>query len=554
MPINIGGNIGDIRVGNGTGADPVTEVWVNGAVTWQRQTPFNPDTVITWSPAFVDQVMNFNQTGTDANGETGMRLVTIDTTSLANINSTEQAEGIDVNNDGDLLDDITRTRTRYSASVTIGAPITNTHIVLGDWTVSNDIDPEFVFADLTITQIAQLPEEGLSAGSNVSTYFNVSPDGTLTLTDELTENPTNADRQVNINITWTGIIPDNHNNAGQQGTVTGDIIATQDVQDAFAQWVRTTTGTPMGGTLDESEDGTPGEWMGATGVNDIMFDSGGTPTSASCGFTNETCVVFRNIPVTDTFINGERDDIYTCTLVQNGEGAQTCAPSGPVSTTGTVPDTVTIEDVLVASYTQVRIRTETRNVPNDAHAPQGEFELGDLNVSCSGNIDGDGASAAEIQALLTGDFPGTFTYSGAAIGANPSFTNERTVDINFLWTGTIPDGFIDEGAEISFTGTVQCIQDVRPVQSPMFNANSATVTTDNEGTQTAGNGDIINIGGGQDYVVTAPTGTGGTVVTGTSGFGAGTFEAPTGRGRSHTFQITNTAGTATYSFGVTNVF
>ena len=140
-----------------------------------------------------------------------------------------------------------------------------------------------------------------------------------------------------------------------------------------------------------------------------------------------------------------------------------------------------------------------------------------------------------------------------AIGANNS-ADPRQITLIFNVEGEVPEGFDQQdGMEtFSFTGlTTTCEQPgVDVADAPLFNAGSAQVTSPAGGTVRVRDGQTVGITEGT-YRVTAPSGSGGIVTTGSNGIGAGTFNIQFGaRPRTHTFQIANTSGTATYSITV----
>ena len=130
---------------------------------------FTPSLVTTWSPLFAAQIADFTQSGTDTNGLAGQRVVTVSSTALANEQSTEAAIDVDVNNDGDKTDDIERTVTRYSATVSVGSDISNTHTINGDWFVVSDIDfnPSLVpsWTPIFTNQTSDFTQEGTDTNS-----------------------------------------------------------------------------------------------------------------------------------------------------------------------------------------------------------------------------------------------------------------------------------------------------------------------------------------------------------------------------------------------------
>ena len=134
----------------------------------QPATMFNPATVGTWSPSLGTRTANFEQSGTDSNGISGTRDVTVTQGTNAQ-DSTEAIQGIDVNGDGDRLDNIRRTRTSYTGSVTSpsSANIGVHYGQYGSWFVTSNANPVDGTADWDTGNTAEL---GAITGGTLDRY------------------------------------------------------------------------------------------------------------------------------------------------------------------------------------------------------------------------------------------------------------------------------------------------------------------------------------------------------------------------------------------------
>ena len=109
-----------------------------------------------WSPAFAAQTANFTQSASYTVGGasgTATRTVTVSSQEIVQ-NNDEATLNSDVNSDGDLLDDVSRTNTVYTAVVSEGESISNQHTVNGTYAVSTDRSDAvdgFTFGDWTGT-------------------------------------------------------------------------------------------------------------------------------------------------------------------------------------------------------------------------------------------------------------------------------------------------------------------------------------------------------------------------------------------------------------------
>ena len=300
-----------------------------------------------------------------------------------------------------------------------------------------------------------------------------------------------------------------------------------------------TGGTASGGRLNE----VVGDWEGAA---QIQFDQGADqrPTSASCSSDLERCTITRTTTWRQQYVNGTRDVQRTCQIATPGSGTPRCStPDNPLGATITAQES--------CNYIVNESSVETRSLPNDAfNDPRIQFEEANIVVTaCFINQGGTSAS-------VTTNFGRATVANLNAIGANNS-ADPRQITLIFNVEGEVPEGFDQQdGMEtFSFTGlTTTCEQPgVDVADAPLFNAGSAQVTSPAEGTVRVRDGQTMEITEGT-YRVTAPSGSGGIVTTGSNGIGAGNFNIQFGRSRTHTFQIANSVGTATYSITVAGEF
>ena len=325
----------------------------------------------------------------------------------------------------------------------------------------------------------------------------------------------------------------------------GDVseFTTQETQATahyvFSGATSCTGGTASGGRLNE----VVGDWEGAA---QIQFDQGADqrPTSASCSSDLERCTITRTTTWRQQYVNGTRDVQRTCQIATPGSGTPRCStPDNPLGATITAQES--------CNYIVNESSVETRSLPNDAfNDPRIQFEEANIVVTaCFINQGGTSAS-------VTTNFGRATVANLNAIGANNS-ADPRQITLIFNVEGEVPEGFDQQdGMEtFSFTGlTTTCEQPgVDVADAPLFNAGSAQVTSPAEGTVRVRDGQTMEITEGT-YRVTAPSGSGGIVTTGSNGIGAGNFNIQFGRSRTHTFQIANSVGTATYSITVAGEF
>ena len=303
---------------------------------------------------------------------------------------------------------------------------------------------------------------------------------------------------------------------------------------AQAGYVLSGAGEFTGGTLAGTTNLGTGNWYGASFI--LPSSGSSAPTAASCASDQEFCTIYRDTQTRDRYINGTRTEEYTCVITQEGSGTPSCTnPNNPVgglySTTGT------------GSYFVYNTSTETRSVTNTEYESPGiEFDASHILVtSCGVSQNG--------NSVFVNTNYGTAIPKGT-IAPNTT-TQPRNVTVFYDVSGTIPDGYDEEFQTFAFTNlSTTCEQPGIDIEDPpSFDTSSATVTTLGEGSQPASDGDFVAIEGfGGTYVVGAPTGTGGIVTSGK--FGAGTFTIGGGQERVHSFSITNSQGTVTYSFTV----
>ena len=302
---------------------------------------------------------------------------------------------------------------------------------------------------------------------------------------------------------------------------------------AQAGYVLSGAGEFTGGTLAGTTNLGTGNWYGASFI--LPSSGSSAPTAASCASDQEFCTIYRDTQTRDRYINGTRTEEYTCVITQEGSGTPSCTnPNNPVgglySTTGT------------GSYFVYNTSTETRSVTNTEYeSPGTEFDASHILVtSCGVSQNG--------NSVFVNTNYGTAIPKGT-IAPNTT-TQPRNVTVFYDVSGTIPDGYDEEFQTFAFTNlSTTCEQPGIDIEDPpSFDAFSATVTT-LDGTQFASDGDFVAIeGAGGTYFVGAPTGTGGIVTSGK--FGSGAFTIGGGQERVHSFSITNSQGTVSYSFTV----
>ena len=315
-----------------------------------------------------------------------------------------------------------------------------------------------------------------------------------------------------------------------------NILTTPQIQQE-AQWVTYPSGQPYGGTLTSTTTGTFGSWTGGSDIQPTTV--GSTPTSACCAIDQTNCTLSRSRTNIDHYTGATQEYVRICTITQNGAGTATCDGFA----VGTEQDLPSDNN---ATRNVVDVETQTESVTNSCFEEQDPvFGLSDLTVySCTLSQNGQSGSATTNV--------GTTTTKTSFNNANSS-TNTITVNATFTIQFPIPSGYQDAGSLMTLSFTTACTQPGVEA-TPEFTPNSANVIflagVGGNPQQSAGNGAFITVAGnsGQNYTVTTPSATGGTVSTGASGFGAGTFSLVGGGGRLHTFTLSGSP--ETYSFTV----
>ena len=317
---------------------------------------------------------------------------------------------------------------------------------------------------------------------------------------------------------------------------TANILTTPQVQ-ATAAWETYPSGQPTGGTYSSTTEGTFGAWTGGSNIQPTT--PGSTPTSACCGTESPECTLTRSKTDIDHYTGATQGYVRICELKTSGAGTPTC-DGFPVGTEQALPSqnnaTRNVVNVVVETIDDVTNSCQAMSDP--------PFTLSNLTVySCTLSQNGQSGSATTNV--------GTTTTKTSFNNANSS-TNTITVNATFTIQFTIPPDFQDAGSLMTLSFTTACTQPGVEA-TPEFTPNSANVIflagVGGNPQQSAGNGSFITVAGdtGQNYTVTAPSATGGTVSTGASGFGAGTFSL-LGGGRLHTFTLSGSP--ETYSFTV----
>ena len=334
---------------------------------------------------------------------------------------------------------------------------------------------------------------------------------------------------------------------------------------AVATWLLGATGPFSGGTISSTTFGNFGEWTGAANI-----DSQTNPTEAECAADQEFCTITRERTQTDTYTNGTRQEDYTCSITQAGTGSPNC-PAGIPDSELPVGDPGDVETVTgTGQYQAMSIDTETRQVENVSFEFRTDFSDANIEVTnCSINAVGNGG-------FVSTNF-GTATITNlGSITPNPT-AETRLVTVNFtvgisqdeiegtgIFAGETPLDELFLFEEVPYNSsqlTVMCEQAGQVIVAPVFTTGSATVTTvGNTGNVDDGEFFVID-GSGGTYNVSAPSGTGGNVVRNPDavegpfggmvfGSGAGSFVLNAGDTNTHSFSISNSEGTATYTFYV----
>ena len=335
------------------------------------------------------------------------------------------------------------------------------------------------------------------------------------------------------------------NDAGLTGY--GSVVSFKSaLPTATASWVFSSADPFEGGTLSDVISSTVGDWYGAS---DIVTNSSGVAISAGCGSDAETCTVYRDTVSRNRYTGATRDAEYVCTK-SVGSGTPSCtSPTGAigdiderVETGSRIAEETTTEDLVVTN--------------SEFNAGTSEWNAEQIIVEeCSVN-------QAGTLASISTNYGTTTVTNLSQVSANTGTTNQYP-NLTFDVTGSIddiPEGFHYEENEDNtwtFTGLTaeNCEQPGVTIVTPKFNANSAIINSllinNNDGEAMLADGDIFSIAGETGtYTITAPTGVGGTVQTPDGENGDGKFNVPGGGSNTHSFFITNSLGTATYSFEI----
>ena len=318
------------------------------------------------------------------------------------------------------------------------------------------------------------------------------------------------------------------------------------------------------------------------------------PDTAIGGFrdagTRQVSPAVSGQVVTGTVANGGREDNPTTgTLWSDSQATVRVGTLAVGATTGAISGTPTVSTGVYTRHQWLGLNTNGEydlipagepsiqrtvnvfyNAPSDAgsgsdtsgsmtvmvtQASSGlsEFSFADLGATCS-SLDGSALTAAQIAVRVSIDHTGTVTVTSGGITSNPSTTDARDIQVSISWTGFVPTGFIDEGSQTTVTGTITCSQSPSAVSTSAPTLASGSVVEFGDGSivePADGNTNVAYPSGSGNYSVTTPTFAGTPTPTVTVlANGAGTYGAPTGRGRSHRWEATNSEGTFVYNFTV----
>ena len=318
-------------------------------------------------------------------------------------------------------------------------------------------------------------------------------------------------------------------NTNGEGTATNAVSATtgQTVVTTTVDWVPISTGDCTGGTAGTTTFGSYGAWTGAT---DIMVNSSGIATSASCGTEASTCAVSRSRTSSTPFTGGTQNVQYQCTVIVQGT---TSTPSCTAPTGDGTTSTVGSFDNRSQScnYTMAGTDTQGLNVTNDDEGPGvgTTFTQAAITVSsCTVAQDG--------TATVVTNFG---TTSATNLSPNTG-SSSIDVNVNFSVSGTIPAGFEEAGVGTFSFSSAELGVSPCPASQPGLTATGATVVSwdqasvsFNQGTaatRTVGanaNGTWTVLGGGNNVSITPSSGNGDTTITFTYD---GTTQTRNGRG------------------------
>ena len=248
---------------------------------------------------------------------------------------------------------------------------------------------------------------------------------------------------------------------------------------------------PTGGTFLSSSYGEYGDWSGGT---DILPDED-SPTSARCGDILDECTLTRTRTRTDIYTGATQKRGLICDYTVMGAGTPRCTnadgTTSPLYTTLPAASTTTRRDVEVEETEELDVDNAAQGDPLDPYAK------GNVTVSsCRVAYDG--------EAVIMLDY-GTASNIVDA-DANTSTTDTKEVTITFDASGTVPEGYSDEGETFGgvpgsqFNGlTTECTQDAAPEVAPEFTTGPTVAVVAGGGTVPNG----TNIP--DDATVTVPT-------------------------------------------------
>ena len=130
-------------------------------------TPPSSETFGSWSPNFSNQTNNFTQTRKGSNGSTETRTINI-SSSTNSSSSFEKNINIDVNKDGDMLDEINITTITYTANNNLGSHQQT------DYEILNDLNNYFKIGENKFSIRRVAAENYLNQGTcnGIPTFFN----------------------------------------------------------------------------------------------------------------------------------------------------------------------------------------------------------------------------------------------------------------------------------------------------------------------------------------------------------------------------------------------
>ena len=311
--------------------------------------------------------------------------------------------------------------------------------------------------------------------------FSVSTGGFVTLritsgtiTSSTYRNGARLNNGVTSSTTWSNSVsvrvPSGYSNSGS--IISRIVTAVQSPTAAVASWICIGGGSTTGGTLSHRTYGRYGEW---TGASNIMYDTSGNPSSATCNPSSATCFIRRERSVTAFYTGGSRSVSCQCVETRRGSGTPTCAPDSsrglPSGTLGQTQSstqggqTYSVQE----NPTVTNQGQQIRGVPNDAYMSLTELTSDNIGVTaCS--VSASGANPVVITNI------GTATVRSRILPNN--LGSARRVTLIFDVTiNTVPTGFFsDETPPIIFRALrTTCIQPAIAISTPEFTPNSARV-------------------------------------------------------------------------------